>query len=455
MSKPPGDVPLNILDESRNPWSLPEPRTTVLFGLLLGDEPPTEYEVTAAIEAVYGAVVDSSPVDGDEADALWSVWLETEAHECPLLIASLPARPLPEAEAISPEARACRWAVRVETVLDRNACIEDFTKLVRAIATIREGTPAVFDAESHRWHLRESLEERFIPEEALPPADILWIIHAVRESESPEACQVWLHTHGLWRCGVPELEMIEVPRELATAAASLINDLGEQLLEFEPPAPAQPFSIGQHLELSIHPWQSAAAQLPEQAVGSVAMRRRIDHAADVDEHQGVRAVICGPAPRGRLKSVWTYPDEAVRRYAEKTAVVYRSAEASRRDERLARHGWPTFATAFACAQRYARDVGVNIAEFLAKARFETAAAAEEACAREHLWFEIVRVDGDRAEGRLLNNPTLVPALRQGDLAWIAREQVSDWQIRTPRGNFGPGSAASVLKTIDALRVETS
>ncbi len=448
MTRPPGDVSLSILNNDPDPWKVDEPRTTVLVALIPGDDPPTEFEVVAAAESVFGRTPDVTAVEQEDAASLWSHWLEFGRDECPLLVSAMPAAEKPGDGELDEAARACRWAVRIEGVLDRSSCVESFVRLMRFAAAIREDIPAVLDVESCRWHLRQSLDVNLLPDGAMPQTDVLWIIHAVHDGET-----VWLHTHGLARCGVPELEMIQVPEDVASAAARLLNDLGEQLLEFETPQPGQVFAIGQQLDLTIHPWETIARDLGHESAASVRARREIDGREGVDDHQGVRAVVCGPTPRGTLKSVWTWPEKAVARYVEKNAVVYKSSEASRRDERLARKGWPTFATAFACAQKYAREHGVSIAEFLVKAGFDASSESSNGCVREHLWFEAVRVEGDTAEGTLLNVPTVVRSLQEGCTTLIQRDQVSDWQIRTSMGVFGPGCAAAAMEAIDTLRVE--
>jgi hypothetical protein len=67
-----------------------------------------------------------------------------------------------------------------------------------------------------------------------------WDIHAVPELG-------WIHTHGLDRLGLPELEMLHVPGFLMEDAARLINFVGEYLRK-----PAKPVLVGQTMQTSDH-----------------------------------------------------------------------------------------------------------------------------------------------------------------------------------------------------------
>jgi hypothetical protein len=67
-----------------------------------------------------------------------------------------------------------------------------------------------------------------------------WNIHAVPESG-------WIHTHGLNRLGLPELEMLHVPGFLMESAAFLINHVAEYLRH-----PDKPVLVGQTMQVSDH-----------------------------------------------------------------------------------------------------------------------------------------------------------------------------------------------------------
>ncbi|HSD20929.1 MAG TPA: hypothetical protein VLC54_12875 [Anaeromyxobacter sp.] len=72
----------------------------------------------------------------------------------------------------------------------------------------------------------------------------------------------WLHTHGLAAHGLPELEMRNVPLFLGKAAAGVLNDLADYLLN----EATAPLLAGQLVRLGHYSVQVVAGQ-PDQAAG--------------------------------------------------------------------------------------------------------------------------------------------------------------------------------------------
>ena len=75
----------------------------------------------------------------------------------------------------------------------------------------------------------------------------------------------------------------------------------------------------------------------------------------------------------------------------------------------------------------------------------------DASSREHLWFEVRQVDGDRVEAELVNQPFSVSRLKRGDAVWIERTEISDWLVVTPCGSFGPNDVPALWSVIDAIK----
>jgi hypothetical protein len=67
-----------------------------------------------------------------------------------------------------------------------------------------------------------------------------WQLHAVAE-------QGWIHTHGLDKLGLPELEMLDVPGFLMEAAAGLLHHVADYLCK-----PHSPVLVGQTMQTSEH-----------------------------------------------------------------------------------------------------------------------------------------------------------------------------------------------------------
>src|SRR5262245_18083674 len=116
-----------------------------------------------------------------------------------------------------------------------------YSAKMRLLTGSFDDIPAVLDNNCTRWHPGETIRRDFIDNAVEPPVDVLWVIHAVTPAAEGGA---WLHTHGLWRCGVPELEMLDVPARDASRAAELLSAIASRLLEEPLPAPGEPFRVG-------------------------------------------------------------------------------------------------------------------------------------------------------------------------------------------------------------------
>jgi hypothetical protein len=83
------------------------------------------------------------------------------------------------------------------------------------------------------------------------------VLHYITEG----AGRGWLHTHGLAEHGKPELEIRNVPGFLRSAAANLLNDLADYLLNDA----TKPLVAGQLIHIGTTSLQVVAARGDEEA----------------------------------------------------------------------------------------------------------------------------------------------------------------------------------------------
>ncbi len=433
-----------LVVQQSNPWALSEPEPTTLIGLWPHAQPPRMTEVRAALRRFIGddVTVGDEPPAADDS-VLWTAVFEFPALPHPVIIWSEPAKPLPPGELDDPQAEACKWVLGAETVLDGNDTLSSYTRLVRAMAGSFQDIPAILDVNCTRWHLRHDINRLFLSDDIEPSAEVLWIIHVVQKPA--ETGTAWLHTHGLWRCDRPELELLQIPGEYIVPACELLGTIAELSLDEPLPEPGEPLEVGRELVVALEPWRDAAKFLDHDTPGSIAARQ-----ADADDpHQGIRAVICESRSQGTRRGTRLWPKDIVVKVQHHEAALYRSQRATDRQAALAQATWSQLIAAFSS------DPGRTPAgwSFLIKAGF--ADEGLEPTNREHLWFNLLRVDGDRAEGRLINQPATVPRLNEGDAIWIDASIVTDWRVCTPSGDFGPDEAAAMSRAVAKLSRKTS
>jgi hypothetical protein len=433
-------------DQPQDAWGPLEIEPTTLIALWPGQKP-----AMTRVLAAFGAFLNEdirivAEADTDDQRILWNVVVELPGLRQPVIVWSEPARKLSRGELDDPAASACRWIIGLETTLDPGDPFTGFAGLMRLLAGTSDELSAVLDANSGRWHTRQALDEHFRAD-AEAPEDVLWMTHVVGSAADDEGpATTWLHTHGLWRCGRPELEMIGVPDTSADEAAELLAGIAGRILEEGMPSPGKPFAVGPGLDVTFQPWQAVAPFVGDAPGG------RVDRAGEPDSpHTGVRAVVCDPKPKGAYRKTWTWPQEALERIRRGEGTLFLSRRETLRLAGRAQARWPDFTGAFATLGPRLRQAGADLdrarVRFLVKAAFTENAPGNE---REHLWFAVRRFEGDRARGELLNEPSLTRSLSRGDVTWIERQAVSDWSVVTPLGSFGPGDTGAMSGALEAI-----
>ncbi len=437
-------------------WDLPQPFPTSLVGLWPGATPPTADEVTRGLANFVGAPITVlEEIEPEDEAIAWNRVLEVPGLASPVIVWAEPAQAMGPDDLPDVSLVRHRWVVGCEAMLSEQDPLNDFIALMRLLAGSFEAIPAVLDTATRQWFVREELVSLFLADEPAATEEVLWRVHAAGRAEQLESeDRVWLYTVGLWRCGCPELEMLELPGQHVGTAITLLNGIAMLALGNSLPPPGVVAAIGENLRVAFRPWREAAAYLDSDSVGSLADRRQGEEVGALNPLTGVRAAVCDPEPKGTFRKVWTWPAEAIRLLEDGRGAIYLSERSTRQLARQARATWPEFATAFAAVGR-ALDDAIRRGEpttrpaFLVKAAF--AARGNPDRGREHLWFEVKRLRGDAVEGELLNTPQLATHLRPGETVDIEREAVTDWRVMLPGQGFGPGNAPTLLEAVDRFR----
>jgi uncharacterized protein YegJ (DUF2314 family) len=465
----PGAGPGDVLDPvgqlgGPDPWALPEPFPTSLVAIWPFEEAPVAQEVLAAFARFVGESIGVlEEIPEEDPSIAWNRVVVVPGLPSPVIVWSEPARAMGPDDLPDPSLAKAKWVLGCESVLSEQAPLEDFIALMRLLAGSIAELPAVLDTVTRQWFDRDELESLFLADEPAATEDVLWRIHAVGRSERLEDDdRIWLYTAGLWRCGKPELEILELPGEHASTGITLLGSVAALSLVAPLPRPGTPALIGENLRIAFRPWQEVTAFLDPQSVGSLADRRAGDEPGALNPLTGNRAALCDPEPKGSFRSVWTWPQKAIQLLEDGRGAIYLSERATAQRARAARMTWPEFATAFAAIgraleelrrdDRSASPISAQPA-FLVKAAFVD--RLDPARGREHLWFEIRRLAGDEVEAELINTPQLATYLRPGDSVRIARADVTDWRVILPDGGFEPSSAAGLLRAVDRYRAALS
>lgn len=312
---------------------------------------------------------------------------------------------------------ACSSSLGLRTMLDPVHPLRAFHIQLRILALIAPEAAGLVDQSAYTAHPMGWLEEA--ASSPVPPhPHSLWTIHAVWEDEG-----TWLHTHGLHRCGVIELDMVDIPRDQAANMAQLLNTAATLMLDHGVPEPDEPFEVGQDMPLVWLDVDTALDKLGRVRHGGPDERDPLHH-----PHRGVLAV----KEKGLL---WGHNHRSPTRYAEQMEghpLLYVSDLETARRTALAIHRFDRMLALWRAHQES------PALRFLVKLAIPT-----QAHGREHIWFDLHGLGERGLDLSCLNQPHDVPWLREGDRGWHDTELLSDWMILCPLGQIGPDAIARI------------
>lgn len=406
-----------------------------LFVFWPGEEPPTAEEIRYRL-ADWGQVSSEEAVEPEE--TLWSFWLEHADRPSTSLIwceaaggahLAMLDRVVWSDPDQEERAHGCRWIIGVEGPLSLQQPTEDYQQQLAICDSIsRDWAPVIYDASSFQFRTAE--EARLLIESKTPPRTAcLYSVHRVlARSSASEEPTYWLHTHGLERIGIPDLELFGVPESLVGAGCELFEAVADLWMEFGTPEPQIPFEIGEGLELAWRPWQAAVAELPAHGVGGW------DYRQNDEGHAGFRAALVTSESSRWTRRRWGTPLDVLSRLLDAKTTLYKTTNETRRMAKLARERWSSFGILF--ASRHPESW-----KFTVKLGYPMNEAEQRL---EHLWFDVLEIKPNRICGKLVSVPRHPVPNAVPEIDWHPLDRLSDWRILTPEGIFDPESADRLL-----------
>lgn len=256
-----------------------------------------------------------------------------------------------------------------------------------------------------------------------PSPNYIFTVQAVGGEDG----KVWLHTHGLNRCGIPELEIIDSNSEVYQSHYHIIANVASRILEEGAPAPKQPLFLGRlsdtvDLVITLVPWQEAVTKYDKKLLGG-----------KEDRKQGHDGNSC---------CIFLYPSEEhykkgdyrpVMMYDEILAdnpLYYLTNQETARMKALAAERISYMKRAWEAGNvQILIKVGLQVDE---KYR-------SEYNDKEHIWFELLELcpGGASFRGRLTQPPYFVDDLHEGDEREYEFDQITDWLIFAPEYRISP------------------
>ncbi len=289
-----------------------------------------------------------------------------------------------------------------------------FHAILKLLSALAPEAVGLFDYAACRVHSGEwlhSAAQSNVP----PPPTTLFTLHAVQGDS------IWIHSHGLMRCGTIELEMLDVPQESANDLADLLNVTAMMFIERGTHAPDDVFEVGKDLALKWIPWEEAIEGLAPEALGGV---------SDRDEsHDHPSGVLY--APKKKRLGMFGKRHQCPSAYLEilrDNPILYLSQLETRRMSMLAKE---RFGVLRDIESRYRDEEDWG---FLIKLGYTVDDNPEST---EHLWFQVHAIEGGQIDATLLNEPYGIARMSEGQRGEHPPDSISDWTIYSPHGAFRP------------------
>lgn len=429
-------------------WGV-EPQESGFVAFWPHAEAPSQGEVTTALSAWFASEISPDQIESDD-DAIWTMGIEVPGIDSGLVVWVERSRALSrnESEQLGPEAAACPWVIRLQTILSTEEPAADYFMVVSLLGGALPDVIAVLDVVTGAVIPRRALERDFLTAGAEPVEGALWRLTRYDTPEPREQRSVLLSTGGLARCGLPELELLEVPWEQSEPAAVLLNTVAALMLENGSPEPGEEVEVGDGLSVSLQKVEQVQEFLKDETAGSAKWRKQVT-AMGHPEFSVARAAICGTEPEGTFRKIWTWPRGVIERIASGHAVLYLTKRTVRASERRARGTWPTFAMAHASLTRSSDPKIRKLADegFVVQAAVPGSGTPRV----EQSWFQVRRIDHDKVSVVVIDQPITRPDLAVGAPLELAANAITDWRVELAETIYDPDEADQLLAAVDRIR----
>lgn len=257
-----------------------------------------------------------------------------------------------------------------------------------------------------------------------PGSNDLFTVQAVSDDKG----EVWLHTHGLSRCGVTELEILQSDKKNYNNHYNLLTTFASYLLDkkdnYNGSAYIGFLSNRQPLVVTYVPWTKGLNEYKNLNLGGMEDRK--------EGHKSKTSIIFVYKNEEDEKQGKLTPVSEFDNLLGDNPIFFISDEETARMKALAAE---RFNFVKETANKEENEIIIKIGLPIEGDKTNC----------EHIWFELIEFDGDKFKAKLTQKPYNVKNIQKGDERWYTVEDVTDWLIYTPNFTINPGSAYLLMQ----------
>jgi uncharacterized protein YegJ (DUF2314 family) len=371
------------------------------------------------------------------ADQVWSVeathpaWGSAEIA-CLRRTMPLPAELIDHALSLTADeksgARMGEAAVAVRVRAQQKHVLRDRKRLLFWLRALMQpdGVVGIDDASTLCWS-RAMLDDELAHDAELD-IESLYTIHAVQDSQDPARVE-WLHTHGLEELSAFDVDVLRPSSVFVANCGDPIRALAFAALEGSIAPDAARFRL-------VHPGGDVRLVPVDRYQADAAPEDRRIREPDPG-HSGRRAVLCEPV--GGLFARWRArpaPSRFLSSLDTDGFVIPFSTAATTLMSARASQTLSVF-----CELK--EEFGSFDLPALVKLGYTVDGGASED--REHLWFAVHQVLGDKVDATLANSPHRVSSLAAGQRGEFGLDRLTDWMILSPEGPMTPRNVSAARR----------
>lgn len=266
---------------------------------------------------------------------------------------------------------------------------------------------------SRRW-IKMASESKIVPS-----AKDLYTIQVVGDGKG----EAWLHTHGLCRCGITELEILQSDNDNYQNHYNLINTYAMYLIDKK--GEIEPRDVGSYIGLLVNQqpvvvtcksWIEGINEYKDLKLGNVNDRK--------EGHNSKTSIIfIYKSEEDEKKDILSKVSIYDKLWGDNPIFFISNEETKRmKDLAMERFGYVRKLLSYKENKAIVK-IGLPIDN------------DRNNC--EHIWFELLEFEGEKFKGKLTQEPYNIPNIHEGDEAWFTVEDVTDWIVYTPKMAINP------------------
>lgn len=257
----------------------------------------------------------------------------------------------------------------------------------------------------------------------IPPAPrYIYTVQAVSGDDDV----VWLHSHGLNRCGLSELEILNSTKDVYQDHYAVIETMANRMLEREEPLQAKaPLYLARltgeiSVVTTLVPWEEAINHYDNDMLGG-----KLDR--EESHNENTSGIFVYPTSEDYEKGQYA-PISIYDEHLHDNPIYMITTKETERMKALAAERLEYMRKAFECKDNHIIvKLGLEVDD-----EYKT-----EDNSREHIWFELLDIRENDLTAKLTQEPYYIEDLHEGYTGDYTLDEITDWMIYTPERRITP------------------